>query len=112
VTAFSPAEVAKQLAHGKHQQPETAILRVCAGYLRAAGWYVIRVQQGIGCHKGISDLICVRKGRVVFAEVKTAKGRLSDWQDAFRQTIANEGGEYVVLRCFEDAVKMSGETLR
>ena len=108
MTALSTAEVAKQLAHGKHQQPETAILRVCAGYLRAAGWYVMRVQQGIGCHKGISDLICVRKGRVVFAEVKTATGRLSDWQEAFGLTITNDGGEYVVLRCYEDAVKMSG----
>jgi hypothetical protein len=112
VSALSPAEVAKLQAKGAHRQPETAILRVCAGYLRAAGWFVIRIQQGLGAHKGISDLICVRKGRVVFAEVKTAKGRLSDWQDGFRQTIANEGGEYVVLRCLEDAIAMSGEKLR
>ena len=112
VTALSPAEVAKLQAKGAHQQPETAILRVCAGYLRAAGWFVIRVQQGLGAHKGVSDLICVRRGRVVFAEVKTAKGRLSDWQDAFRLTITNEGGEYVVLRCLEDAVDMNGGPLK
>jgi len=92
-------------------QPETAILRAVAGYLRAAGWYVIRIQQGMGCHKGMSDLVCIRKGRVVFAEVKTPKGRLSDWQQGFRQVIANEGGEYVVLRSVEDAIAMSGETV-
>jgi len=107
--AVTPAEAARLVAHGKHQQPETQILRQCRDYLRAAGWTVIRMQQGPLSHKGLSDLICVRKGRVVFCEVKTATGRLSDWQQAFRQVIVNEGGEYVVLRCLEDAIAMSGE---
>jgi len=91
------------------RQPETAILRAVCGYLRVTGWYVIRIQQGIGCHKGMSDLVCVRRGRVVFAEVKTATGRLSDWQQGFRQAIADTGGEYVVLRSLDDAIAMSGE---
>lgn len=108
---LTPAEAARAVAHGKHQQPETLILRQCSDYLRAAGWYVMRIQQGLGAHKGVSDLICIRKGRVVFAEVKTKTGRLSDWQQAFAQVIATEGGEYHVLRSLEDAIAMSGETL-
>ena len=106
---MSPDQAASAYAHGKHTQPESLILRQCSDYLRAAGWYVIRQQQGPLSHKGMSDLICIRAGRVVFAEVKTATGRLSDWQDAFRQVITTEGGEYVVLRCLEDAIAVSGE---
>jgi len=98
-------------AHGKHIQPETLIRRQVAGYLRAAGWYVIRIQQGPLCEKGICDLIVVRKGRVCFPEIKTPTGRLSDWQRAFGQSILNAGGEYHILRSFEDAVRMSGESL-
>ena len=107
--AVTPAEAARLVAHGKHEQPETQILRQVSDYLRTAGWYVIREQQGPLSHKGMSDLVCIRRGRVVFVEVKTATGRLSDWQQGFRQVIANEGGEYHVVRCLEDAIAMSGE---
>ena len=98
-------------AHGRGRQPESLILKLCRDYLRAAGWYTLRMQQGLGCEKGLSDLVCIRKGRVVFCEIKTPTGRLSDWQQAFEQAIANAGGEYHVLRSFEDAVRMSGESL-
>ena len=87
------------------KQPESLILRQVGDYLRARGWYVIRIVQGIGCHKGISDIIAVHRGRVLFVEVKTPTGRLSDWQQAFGQTILNEGGEYIVARGYEDLEK-------
>lgn len=106
MTALPPAEVARLVAHGKHQQPETAILRVVAGYLRATGWFVVRMQQGLGCHKGVADLVAMKGGRTIWVEIKTPKGRLSDWQDGFRQAVANSGCEYIVARCMEDVVDL------
>ena len=75
-------------------QPESAVLNQCRDYLRARGWYVIRLQQGMGCHKGLSDLIAIRAGRVCFIECKTAKGRQSPNQLIFEAAIALSGGEY------------------
>lgn len=105
-------QAAAAYAKGKHTQPETAILRQCAGYLRAAGWFTVRLQQGLGCHRGISDLVCMRGGRTVWVEVKSPTGRLSDWQDAYRLNVTQAGGEYVVVRSLDDAIAMSGETVR
>lgn len=75
-------------------------------YLQLRGWYVIRIQQGMGAHKGLSDLIAVKDGRVVFAEIKTPRGRLSEYQREFEQALAAHGGEYAVLRSVEDAMRL------
>ena len=75
-------------------------------YLQIRGWYVIRIQQGMGAHKGLSDLIAVKGGRVVFAEIKTPRGRLSEYQREFERELAAHGGEYVVLRSVEDAMRL------
>lgn len=75
-------------------------------YLQWRGWYVIRIQQGMGAHKGLSDLIAVKDGRVVFMEIKTPRGRLSEYQVRFREALKEHGGEYVVLRSVEDAERI------
>ena len=90
------------VAKSRGRQPESAILQQVRDWLRWRGWYVIRTQQGLGCHKGLSDLVCIRDGRVVWVEVKTATGRLSVHQEGFRGAIETHGGEYVVARCVED----------
>jgi hypothetical protein len=89
---------------------ETVILRQIRNVLQWHGWYVIRIQQGLGCHRGISDLIAVKKGRTVFIEVKKPSGKLSDHQERFRDAISDRGGEYVVMRSVEDLQTfLSGE---
>lgn len=85
------------------KQSETSILTQIRSFLRLNSWYIIRIQQGLGCHKGISDLIAIKKGRVVFIEIKTSKGKLSIHQQRFRLDIEYYGGEYVIMRNFEDA---------
>lgn len=87
----------------KKQNPETVIQNSVRDYLRYRGWYVIRNQQGLGSHLGMSDLTAVKSGVVVFIEVKTDKGRLSDHQKKFQQDIAIHGGCYEVVTCIEDA---------
>ena len=56
-------------------QKETYIRRSITDALRLAGWAVFYIFQGLGSYKGISDLIAVRNGEVVFVEVKTETGR-------------------------------------
>lgn len=85
------------------KNPETVIQNSVRDYLRYRGWYVIRNQQGLGSHLGMSDLTAVKNGIVVFVEVKTDKGRLSDHQKKFQQDIAIHGGCYEVVTCIEDA---------
>ena len=85
---------------------ENEIQSAIREYLRMRGWYVIRIQQGMGAHRGLSDLIAVKDGRVVFAEIKTPRGRLSEYQERFREEIAAHGGEYAVLRSVEDAMRL------
>ena len=87
-------------------QPETAILRAVAGYLRVRGYFVVRIQQGLGCHKGIADLVVMKDGRTIWVEVKTPKGRLSAWQDGFRQAVVNSGCEYIVARSLDDVLDL------
>jgi hypothetical protein len=59
---------------------------------------------GMGVHPGFSDLVVVSEGRVAFLEVKTAKGRLSDDQEAFRDTVRAQGLPYAVVRSINDAL--------
>jgi hypothetical protein len=59
---------------------------------------------GMGVHPGFADLVIVSEGRVAFLEVKTAKGRLSGDQKAFRDIIRAQGLPYAVVRSIDDAL--------
>ena len=110
-TRLTPDQAMRAVAKGKGKQPESLILKAVRDYLRRTGWTTIRIQQGMGAHKGIADLYCIRGGRHVWAEIKTATGKQSPFQIEFERQILAEGGEYHVLRSVEDAAKMSGEDL-
>ena len=81
---------------------ETDIQNAIREYLRWRGWFVIRHQQGLGCHKGLSDLTAIKNGRTVYIEVKRPKGTQSDDQLDFQADIEAHGGLYVVARSVED----------
>ena len=81
---------------------ETDIRRQIQDYLRIRGWFVFYNLQGLGSYRGISDLTAVRAGRVLFIELKTARGRQSDYQKQFQADLEAAGGEYVLCRGVED----------
>lgn len=85
---------------------ETLILKSIKQYLQYRGWFVIRVHQGLGCHKGVSDLIALKNGKTVFIEVKTKNGKLSMFQEIFKNSIEKNGGEYRVAKDIEDIADM------
>ena len=88
---------------------EADILSHVRSYLRWAGWYVIRIQQGLGCHKGVSDLIAVKDGSVYFIEIKTEKGKMSAHQENFKVNIEERGCHYFVVRSLEDIERIIKE---
>ncbi|MGB9903068.1 MAG: hypothetical protein ACPLQO_00180 [Desulfotomaculales bacterium] len=87
---------------------EAQVLREVRGYLEALGWFVFRVHQSLGSHKGISDLIAVKNGRVLFVECKSQheRARQSDEQAEFQRQIEAHGGTYILARRMEDVERV------
>ena len=90
---------------GKPKITETDIRRQVRDYLQLRQYFCFYVLQGLGAYKGIPDLIAVRDGRVIFIELKTARGRQSDYQKKFQADLEAAGGEYVLCRGIEDLQK-------
>ena len=85
--------------------PETALKRQIRDYLRLKGWFVFHVLQGLGAYRGISDMIALKAGRVVFLEVKSPRGRQNDNQQKFQQDVEDHGGEYWLVRSLDDVIE-------
>lgn len=77
-------------------------------YLRWQGWFVFYNLQGLGCYPGLSDLVAVKDGRVIFLEIKTPRGRQSKKQKEFQRDLEEAGGEYRIARRLEDVQDLGG----
>ena len=64
--------------------PENMIKKQVKDYLNVRGWYHFPILQQLGSYPGISDIIAIKNGRVLFIEVKSAKGVLSPAQKRFK----------------------------
>lgn len=85
---------------------ETDIRRQVRDYLRIKGWFVFHILQGgVGVYRGITDLIAVKDGRVLFIELKTPRGRQSEHQKKFQADLEAAGGEYILCRGADDLLK-------
>ena len=81
---------------------EIDIRRQVTDYLQLRQYFCFYVLQGLGAYKGIPDLIAVKNGRVLFIELKTPRGRQSDYQRKFQANLEAAGGEYVLCRGVDD----------
>ena len=86
----------------KQKLTETDIRRQVTDYLQLRQYFCFYVLQGLGAYKGIPDLIAVKNGRVLFIELKTPRGRQSDYQRKFQANLEAAGGEYVLCRGVDD----------
>ena len=84
---------------------ETDIRRQVTDYLQLRQYFCFYVLQGLGAYKGIPDLIAVKNGRVLFIELKTPRGRQSEYQRKFQADLEAAGGEYVLCRGVDDLQK-------
>mgnify|MGYP001446516152 CR=1 FL=1 len=84
---------------------ETDIRRQVTDYLQLRQYFCFYVLQGLGAYKGIPDLIAVKNGRVLFIELKTPRGRQSDYQRKFQADLEAHGGEYILCRGIDDLIE-------
>jgi Holliday junction resolvase len=87
---------------------EKDIRRQIQDYLRWTGWAVFYHLQGLGSFRGLSDLQALKNGRSVFIEVKTARGRQSEYQKEFQRMVEGAGLEYVLARDVSDVEHLGG----
>ena len=88
---------------------EKDIRGVCRDYLRLRGWFVFHLLQGLGCFPGLSDLVAIKDGRVLFVELKRpGKNIQSDPQKKFQSEIESAGGEYILVDSLEGIIEVVG----
>jgi len=63
-------------------------------------------KKATGMLSGVSDLICIHNGEVIFIECKDSKGRQSDKQVKFEDIIKSQGFRYCLVRSLEDFKKI------
>lgn len=64
-----------------------------------------------GVLAGVSDLIIVSEKKVLFIEMKTAKGRQNENQKTFQQKLEKLGYLYFICRSFEEFEKICTENI-
>jgi hypothetical protein len=89
---------------------ESDVQRGIVQALSYAGWLVMHIpnqstrgrQRWAGLMSGAPDLVAVKRGRVVFLEVKTERGRLSEKQSETHDLLRLHGMEVRVVRDVDD----------
>ena len=87
--------------------PRTAIIHHCANEVTEAGPRGAKRQAilvGMGVHAGFAELMVLSDGRVLFLELKAAKGRLRPSQEAFRDAVLAQGFGWAMVRSLYDAL--------
>jgi hypothetical protein len=88
---------------------EKDIQRVCRDYLLVKGWFVFHLLQGLGCYPGLTDMVAIKDGRVLFIEYKRpGRSKQSGKQEIFQADIERAGGEYYLIRSLEEVIKILG----
>lgn len=83
------------------QYPRYIIAAIPNGGFRNAKEATIMKREGILA--GFSDLIIIAEHNVLFLEVKTPDGRLSEKQKEFQRKVCALGFEYMVCRSFDES---------
>jgi Holliday junction resolvase len=89
---------------------ESDLQRAIVQVLASAGWLVMHIpnqstrgrQRWAGLLPGAPDLVVVKRGRVVFLEVKTEKGKVSEKQSEVHDLLRSHGMEVRVVRGVDD----------
>lgn len=87
--------------------PRGAIVHASINEERAGGEQARRRQGiavGMGVHPGFSDLLVISAGRVLFLELKSKRGTLSDAQREFRDAVQAQGFGWALVRSLDDAL--------
>ena len=84
---------------------ESDVRRVCKDYLQFKGWFVFHLLQGLGCYPGLTDMVAIKDGKVLFIECKRPVGGIHRKpQKEFKADVERAGGEYILAECLEDLI--------
>ena len=61
-----------------------------------------------GCMAGTSDLEIIKDGKPIFFELKSARGRTSPAQNAFKILVEEQGASYSIVRSLEELEELLG----
>ena len=99
------------ITHNVNELSEAYIQTQIYAYLRKAGIYFRRLNV-VSAHRhknplclGVPDILAMTKGRVLFIEVKQAKGKMSDEQLDFQINAEKNGQNYILARSVDDVVR-------
>ena len=77
---------------------ENDIKRAVKDFLKLKHIFCFYLLQGLGAYPGLPDMVAHIKGRVVYIEVKTKRGKLSLAQGFFQAECEEDGVDYWVVR--------------
>lgn len=86
---------------------ETSIKSQVKEYLALRGIFSFPLTQGLGSYRGLPDRVAHYKGEVLYFELKTPKGNLSEWQENFKAQCEADGIKYFVIRSLEDLIDIT-----
>ena len=95
-----------KLKNYKLKASESDIKKLTRDYMQIRGWFIFPVVQSMGCYKGISDFIAIKAGRTVYIETKSPAGKQRPEQVTFQENIEEKGGEYFLVDCYENLIKI------
>ena len=84
---------------------ETMVKQQVKDYLAFKKIFNYPLTQGIASYKGIPDRIMHYQGRVIYLEIKTPTGKMSEKQYDFRRQCNEDGVDYYVIRSIDDLIE-------
>lgn len=90
----------------KHHDPQCAIFSVPNEAIQKMAWKQINTFKAMGLKAGVSDVIVLLPGKVLFVEFKAEKGAQTAKQRDFQQVVEALGFEYHICRSLEEFQKI------
>lgn len=95
----------------KHHSPQFFCFSVPNEAIQKMAWKQINTFKAMGLKSGVSDVIVLLEGKVLFVEFKTEKGTQTPSQKNFQDTVQMLGFDYHICRSLEQFQKMIHESL-
>ena len=83
---------------------ESEVKLMVRKYLTIKGWFHFPIVQSIGSFRGAPDIIACKNGQILFIEVKTPRGKQSEYQKEFQRNIEAQRCKYLLVRDLDDLV--------
>jgi Holliday junction resolvase len=89
--------------------PESKIKKDIRDTLRKLGWHYRSIASTQYTRAGLPDAYAIKKGVVLFLELKSEKGKQTDAQANEMFNIVFSSGHYILVRSFQDIIDYCGK---